>query len=52
MNRFYWYRTPQTTKLAVVSPGSAEALLATGAGDRVLQIPAVVLYNILARIIK
>jgi biopolymer transport protein ExbB len=38
----------QTTNLAVVAPGIAEALLATAIG-LVAAIPAVVLYNLLAR---
>jgi biopolymer transport protein ExbB len=38
----------QTTNLAVVAPGIAEALLATALG-LVAAIPAVVIYNVFAR---
>lgn len=41
----------QTTNLAVVAPGIAEALLATAMG-LVAAIPAVIFYNLLARATK
>ena len=40
----------QTTNLAVVAPGIAEALLATATG-LIAAIPAVVIYNVFARAI-
>ncbi|MFG0381843.1 tonB-system energizer ExbB [Pseudomonas sp. zbq_18] len=48
MNSFIGIATSQTTNLAVVAPGIAEALLATALG-LVAAIPAVVIYNIFAR---
>jgi biopolymer transport protein ExbB len=48
MNSFIGISQAQTTNLAVVAPGIAEALLATAIG-LVAAIPAVVLYNMLAR---
>lgn len=48
MNSFIGISRSQTTNLAVVAPGIAEALLATALG-LVAAIPAVVVYNILAR---
>ncbi|MGE0259573.1 MAG: tonB-system energizer ExbB [Alphaproteobacteria bacterium] len=48
MNSFIGISKAQTTNLAVVAPGIAEALLATAIG-LVAAIPAVVLYNMLAR---
>jgi biopolymer transport protein ExbB len=48
MNSFIGISKAQTTNLAVVAPGIAEALLATAIG-LVAAIPAVVIYNILAR---
>jgi biopolymer transport protein ExbB len=48
MNAFIGISKAQTTNLAVVAPGIAEALLATAFG-LVAAIPAVVLYNLLAR---
>ena len=48
MNAFVGISRAQTTNLAVVAPGIAEALLATAVG-LVAAIPAVVLYNLLAR---
>lgn len=48
MNAFIGISETQTTNLAVVAPGIAEALLATALG-LVAAIPAVVIYNILAR---
>jgi biopolymer transport protein ExbB len=48
MNSFVGISRMQTTNLAVVAPGIAEALLATGAG-LVAAIPAVVIYNALTR---
>jgi len=50
MNSFIGIAKSQTTNLAVVAPGIAEALLATALG-LVAAIPAVVLYNIFARLI-
>ncbi|WP_230533545.1 tonB-system energizer ExbB [Microvirga roseola] len=50
MNSFIGISKAQTTNLAVVAPGIAEALLATAIG-LVAAIPAVVIYNILARAI-
>ncbi|RWC69339.1 MAG: tonB-system energizer ExbB [Mesorhizobium sp.] len=48
MNAFIGISQAQTTNLAVVAPGIAEALLATAMG-LVAAIPAVVIYNVLAR---
>jgi len=48
MNAFVGIAEAQTTNLAVVAPGIAEALLATALG-LVAAIPAVVVYNICAR---
>jgi biopolymer transport protein ExbB len=48
MNSFIGISKAHTTNLAVVAPGIAEALLATALG-LVAAIPAVVIYNILAR---
>lgn len=48
MNSFIGISRSQTTNLAVVAPGIAEALLATAAG-LVAAIPAVVIYNVFAR---
>jgi len=48
MNSFIGISETQTTNLAVVAPGIAEALLATAFG-LVAAIPAVVIYNIFAR---
>ncbi|EDX9626016.1 tol-pal system-associated acyl-CoA thioesterase [Salmonella enterica] len=48
MNSFIGIAQTQTTNLAVVAPGIAEALLATAIG-LVTAIPAVVIYNIFAR---
>jgi biopolymer transport protein ExbB len=48
MDAFIGISKAQTTNLAVVAPGIAEALLATAIG-LVAAIPAVVLYNMLAR---
>jgi biopolymer transport protein ExbB len=50
MNSFIGISKAQTTNLAVVAPGIAEALLATAMG-LVAAIPAVILYNQLARVI-
>jgi biopolymer transport protein ExbB len=50
MNSFIGISRAQTTNLAVVAPGIAEALLATAIG-LVAAIPAVVIYNLLARAI-
>lgn len=50
MNSFIGIAQSQTTNLAVVAPGIAEALLATAIG-LVAAIPAVVIYNIFARMI-
>lgn len=50
MNSFIGISEAQTTNLAVVAPGIAEALLATGIG-LVAAIPAVIFYNHLARLI-
>jgi biopolymer transport protein ExbB len=50
MNSFIGISEAQTTNLAVVAPGIAEALLATAIG-LVAAIPAVVIYNLLARAI-
>jgi biopolymer transport protein ExbB len=48
MNSFIGISRAQTTNLAVVAPGIAEALLATAFG-LVAAIPAVVIYNVFAR---
>lgn len=50
MNSFIGISQTQTTNLAVVAPGIAEALLATALG-LVAAIPAVVIYNVFARAI-
>ncbi|WP_394006130.1 tonB-system energizer ExbB [Xanthobacter versatilis] len=50
MNAFIGISRAQTTNLAVVAPGIAEALLATALG-LVAAIPAVVIYNLFARAI-
>jgi biopolymer transport protein ExbB len=50
MDSFVGISRMQTTNLAVVAPGIAEALLATACG-LVAAIPAVVIYNIFARVI-
>ncbi len=50
MNSFIGISQAQTTNLAVVAPGIAEALLATAIG-LVAAIPAVVVYNVFARAI-
>ncbi|RTL52595.1 MAG: tonB-system energizer ExbB [Bradyrhizobiaceae bacterium] len=50
MNSFIGISEAHTTNLAVVAPGIAEALLATALG-LVAAIPAVVIYNHLARLI-
>jgi len=51
MNSFIGISRSQTTNLAVVAPGIAEALLATALG-LVAAIPAVVIYNVFARAIS
>jgi biopolymer transport protein ExbB len=48
MNSFIGISKAQTTNLAVVAPGIAEALLATAIG-LVAAIPAVVIYNLFSR---
>ena len=48
MNSFIGIAKTQTTNLALVAPGIAEALLATALG-LVAAIPAVVIYNVFAR---
>lgn len=48
MNSFIGISEAQTTNLAVVAPGIAEALLATALG-LVAAIPAVIIYNLFAR---
>ncbi|MHC1550643.1 tonB-system energizer ExbB [Phyllobacterium sp. K27] len=48
MNSFIGISQSQTTNLAIVAPGIAEALLATAMG-LVAAIPAVVIYNVFAR---
>ena len=48
MNSFIGISKSQTTNLAVVAPGIAEALLATALG-LVAAIPAVIIYNHFAR---
>ncbi len=50
MNSFIGISKAQTTNLAVVAPGIAEALLATAIG-LVAAIPAVIIYNVFARAI-
>lgn len=50
MNAFVGISRTQTTNLAVVAPGIAEALLATALG-LVAAIPAVIVYNLCARAI-
>ena len=50
MNSFIGISLAQTTNLAVVAPGIAEALLATAIG-LVAAIPAVVIYNMFVRMI-
>ncbi|MBN8918693.1 MAG: tonB-system energizer ExbB [Rhizobiales bacterium] len=50
MNAFIGISKAQTTNLAVVAPGIAEALLATALG-LVAAIPAVMIYNVFARAI-
>lgn len=50
MNSFIGISQSQTTNLAVVAPGIAEALLATALG-LVAAIPAVIIYNVFARAI-
>lgn len=50
MNSFIGIAQTQTTNLAVVAPGIAEALLATAIG-LVAAIPAVVIYNVFTRTI-
>ncbi|MFC4626311.1 tonB-system energizer ExbB [Daeguia caeni] len=50
MNSFIGISESQTTNLAIVAPGIAEALLATAIG-LVAAIPAVVIYNVLVRAI-
>jgi len=51
MNSFIGISKSQTTNLAVVAPGIAEALLATAIG-LVAAIPAVIIYNYFARVTK
>lgn len=51
MNSFIGIAETQTTNLAVVAPGIAEALLATAMG-LVAAIPAVIIYNIFVRAIN
>ncbi|WP_040673841.1 tonB-system energizer ExbB [Nitrobacter sp. Nb-311A] len=51
MNSFIGISKAQTTNLAVVAPGIAEALLATALG-LVAAIPAVIIYNHFARVTK
>ena len=51
MNSFVGISKAQTTNLAVVAPGIAEALLATAIG-LVAAIPAVIIYNHFARVTK
>ena len=50
MNSFIGISKSQTTNLAVVAPGIAEALLATAIG-LVAAIPAVIIYNVFSRAI-
>jgi len=51
MNSFIGISKSQTTNLAVVAPGIAEALLATAFG-LVAAIPAVMIYNYLTRVMR
>jgi biopolymer transport protein ExbB len=51
MNSFIGISEAQTTNLAIVAPGIAEALLATAIG-LVAAIPAVIIYNQFARSIS
>ena len=51
MNSFVSIAQSQTTNLAVVAPGIAEALLATAVG-LAAALPAVVIYNALARVVS
>ena len=51
MNSFIGIAHSQTTNLAVVAPGIAEALLATAMG-LIAAIPAVVIYNLFSRMIN
>jgi biopolymer transport protein ExbB len=51
MNSFIGISESQTTNLAIVAPGIAEALLATAIG-LVAAIPAVIIYNMFARAIS
>jgi biopolymer transport protein ExbB len=51
MNSFIGISKSQTTNLAVVAPGIAEALLATAMG-LIAAIPAVIIYNHFARVSK
>jgi biopolymer transport protein ExbB len=51
MNSFIGISKSQTTNLAVVAPGIAEALLATAFG-LVAAIPAVIIYNHFARVMR
>ena len=51
MNSFIGISQAQTTNLAVVAPGIAEALLATAVG-LVAAIPAVIIYNYFSRATK
>ncbi|MGY3081409.1 biopolymer transport protein ExbB [Bradyrhizobium sp. LM6.10] len=51
MNSFIGISKSQTTNLAVVAPGIAEALLATAIG-LVAAIPAVIIYNYFSRVTK
>ncbi|MBN8968474.1 MAG: tonB-system energizer ExbB [Rhizobiales bacterium] len=51
MNSFIGISKSQTTNLAVVAPGIAEALLATALG-LVAAIPAVIIYNHFSRVIR
>jgi len=51
MNSFIGISKSQTTNLAVVAPGIAEALLATAIG-LAAAIPAVIIYNHFARVTK
>jgi biopolymer transport protein ExbB len=51
MNSFIGISKSQTTNLAVVAPGIAEALLATAFG-LVAAIPAVIIYNYFARVMR
>lgn len=50
MNSFIGISHAQTTNLAVVAPGIAEALLATAIG-LIAAVPAVIIYNVFARLI-